>query len=71
MSDDQPSITVSDWIDTDAPAEGQSVQVREQDGHGFCVLPFVVIFRDDEWWNARTEKPLDWYFPAWRPMSSP
>jgi hypothetical protein len=28
MTDDQPSITESDWIDTDAPAEGQLVQVR-------------------------------------------
>jgi hypothetical protein len=28
------------------------------------VLPFVVIFRDDEWWNARTEEPLKCYFAA-------
>jgi hypothetical protein len=54
MTDAQPSIDEADWIDTDAPAEGQLVQVRAQDGHGFYVLPFVVIFRDDEWWNART-----------------
>ena len=29
MTDDQPSID-SDWIDIDAPAEGQIVQVRSK-----------------------------------------
>jgi hypothetical protein len=53
MTDAQPSIDEAGWIDTDAPAEGQLVQVRAQDGHGFYVLPFVVIIRDDEWWNGR------------------
>ena len=68
MTDAQPSIDEADWNDTDAPAKGQLVQVRAQDGHGFYVLPFVVIFRDDEWWNARTEELLDCYISAWRPM---
>ncbi len=70
MTDAQPSIGEADWIDTEAPAKGQLVQVRAQDGHGFYVPPFVVIFRDDEWWNAPTEEPLDCYIAAWRPMSS-
>jgi len=39
MTDAQPSIDEADWNDTDAPAEGQLVQVRAQDGHGFYVLP--------------------------------
>ena len=69
MTDDQPSITESDWIDTDAPAEGQIVQVRAKDYRGFYVLPFAVIFHDDEWWNARTEERLSCYIAGWRPMN--
>ncbi len=70
MTDDQPpSIAESEWIDTDAPAEGQIVQVRAQDGHGFYVLPFIIIFHDDEWWNARTEERLDCFVAAWRPLN--
>jgi hypothetical protein len=69
MTDAQPSIDEAGWNDTDAPAEGQLVQVRAKDGHGFYVLPFVVIFRDDKWWNARTEEPLDCYVAAWRQMN--
>jgi hypothetical protein len=70
MTDDQPSsIAESEWIDTDAPAEGQIVQVRAQDGSGFYVLPFIIIFHDDEWWNARTEERLDCFVAAWRPLN--
>jgi hypothetical protein len=69
MTDDQPTITESDWIDTDAPAEGQLVQVRARDGRGFYIIPFPGIFPDDEWWNARTEEPLDCFVAAWRPMN--
>jgi hypothetical protein len=47
MTDAQSSINAAGWNDADAPAEGQLVQVRAQDGHGFYVLPFVVIFRED------------------------
>jgi hypothetical protein len=70
MTDDQPSIIEPNWIDSDAPAEGQLVQVRAQDRRGFYVLPFAVIFRDDEWWNARTEEPLDCFVAAWRSLSA-
>jgi len=70
MTDDQPpSIAESEWIDTDAPAEGQIVQVRAHDGRGFYVLPFIIIFHDDEWWNARTEERLDCFVAAWRPLN--
>jgi hypothetical protein len=68
MTDTQPSID-SDWIDTDAPAEGQIVQVRAQNGLGFYVLPFAVVFHDDEWWNAWTGEPLDCYVAGWKPMN--
>jgi DUF1365 family protein len=68
MTDVQPSIVEADWNVTDAPAEGQLVQVRARDDRGFYVLPFVVILHDDEWRNAGTEETLDCYVSAWRPM---
>jgi hypothetical protein len=68
MTDDQPSIDEAGWNETDAPAEGQIVQVRAQNGFGFYVLPFPVEFRDDEWWNAHTGHKLDCYVAGWRPM---
>jgi hypothetical protein len=68
MTETQPPIDEANWNDSEAPAEGQIVQVRAQDHRGFYVIPFVVIFRDDEWWNARTEEPLDCYVAAWRPL---
>jgi hypothetical protein len=43
----QPSIDEADWNDTAAPAGGQLVQVRAQDGQGFYVLPFAVEFRPE------------------------
>ncbi|MGO9768430.1 MAG: hypothetical protein ACLPSW_02535 [Roseiarcus sp.] len=69
MTDDQPSID-SDWIDTDAPAKGQIVQVRSKNHHGFYIVPFPVEFRDDEWWNARTGQKLDCFVAAWRPLNA-
>ena len=51
------------------PKDGYSKSARKT-VTAFYVLPFVVIFRDDEWWNARTEEPLDCYIAAWRPMNS-
>jgi hypothetical protein len=69
MTDTQPSNDDAEWIDTDSPSEGQLVQVRAQDDHGFYVVPFVVIFRDDDWWNTQTEEPLDCYVAAWRPLN--
>ena len=69
MTDDQPSITESDWIDTDAPAEGQIVQVRSKNHHGFYIVPFPVEFRDDEWWNMHTGQKLDCFVAAWRPLN--
>ncbi len=69
MTDTQPSIEEADWINADSPPEGQLVQVRAQDDHGFYILPFVVVFRDDDWWNARTEERLECYIAAWRPLN--
>ena len=54
MTDDQPSIDEPDWNDTDAPEQGQIVQVRSKNHRGFYIVPFPVEFRDDEWWNVRT-----------------
>ena len=68
MTDAQPSIDEAGWNDTDAPAEGQLVQVRAKDGHGFYVLPFAVEFRDDGWFNPETGEELDCYVAGWRPM---
>jgi hypothetical protein len=70
MTDAQPSSD-SGWIDTDvrAPAEGQIVQVRAKNHYGFYIVPFPVMFRDDEWWNARTGHKLDCFVAAWRPLN--
>ena len=70
MTDDQPSID-SDWIDTaaHAPVEGQIVQVRSKNHHGFYIVPFPVEFRDDEWWNMHTGQKLDCFVAAWRPLN--
>ncbi|MGC1862630.1 MAG: hypothetical protein WA733_16325 [Methylocystis sp.] len=68
MTDNQPSID-SNWIDTDAPAEGQIVQVRSKNHHGFYIVPFPVEFRDDEWWNVHTGQKLDCFVAAWRPLN--
>ncbi len=65
MTDAQPSIDEADWIDSDAPAEGQLVQVRALDGRGFYVLPFAVEFRDDGWYNRETGEQLDCFVAAW------
>ena len=69
MTDAQPSIDEAGWNDTDAPAEGQLVQVRAQDGHGFYVLPFAVEYRDDGRFNPETGEELDCFVAAWRPMN--
>ncbi len=69
MMDDQPSIDEAGWNDTDAPAEGQLVQVRAKDGHGFYALPFAVEFRDDGWFNPETGEELDCFVAAWRPLN--
>ncbi len=69
MTDAQPSIDEAEWIDTDSPADGQLVQVRAKDDHGFYVVPFLVVFRNDGWWNARTEELLDCFVAAWRPLN--
>jgi hypothetical protein len=68
MTDGQPSYDEADWNDTDAPAEGQLVEVRAQDGRGFYVLPFAVEFRDDGWFNPETGEELDCFVAAWRPL---
>ena len=67
MTHAQPSIDEADW-NTDAPAEGQFLQVRAQDGHGFYALPFAVEFRDDKWFNPETSEELDCFVAAWRPL---
>jgi hypothetical protein len=69
MTDEQP-LNDSDWIDTaaHAPVEGQIVQVRSKNHHGFYIVPFPVEFRDDEWWNVDTGQKLDCFVAAWRPL---
>jgi hypothetical protein len=69
MTDEQQSIDESDWNDTDAPIEGQLVQVRSKNHRGFYTVPFPVEFRDDEWWNVQTGQKLDCCIAAWRPLS--
>ena len=69
MTDAQPSIDEAGWNDIDSPADGQLVQVRAEDGHGFYVLPFAVKFRDDGWFNPETGEELDCFVAAWRPLN--
>jgi hypothetical protein len=68
MTDGQSSCDEADWNDTAAPAEGQLVEVRAQEGRGFYVLPFAVEFRDDGWFNPGTGEELDCFVAAWRPL---
>jgi hypothetical protein len=70
MTDEQP-LNDSDWIDTaaHAPVDGQIVQVRAKDYRGFYIIPFAVVFHDDELWNARTEERLSCCIAGWRPMN--
>jgi hypothetical protein len=66
MTDDQPSVPDEEWIDTDAPAEGQLVLVRARDQRGFYALPFPVEFRDDGWFNLQTGDELDCFVAGWK-----
>ena len=70
MRDAQP-FDEADWNDTDAPAEGQLVEVRAQDRQGCYTIPFPVEFRDDGWFNATTGEELDCFVAAWRPFAKP
>ena len=67
MIDNQPSITESDWIDTNSPAEGQQVQARAKDHRGFYLIPFAVEFRNGGWVNSQSGQELDCFISGWRP----
>jgi hypothetical protein len=71
MENDQPTIVEDEWIDTKAPAEGQKVYVRAQDLRGFYVIPFMVEFRNDGWFNPETGEELDCFIAGWKPLGGP
>jgi hypothetical protein len=70
MKDDQPVIPDREWIDTHAPAEGQTVRVQSRDDFGSYVLSFPVAFRDDDWFNAQTSERLECYVAGWVPWDN-
>jgi hypothetical protein len=55
------------WNSTTVPEEGAIVHVLASDGMGEYVIPFLVLFRDDRWWNANTGEELDTFVAGWRP----
>jgi hypothetical protein len=60
----------TEWNSTTAPEEGAIVYVLAADNIGQYVIPFRVVFRDDSWWNARTEEELDTFIVGWRPADN-
>ena len=71
MTNGQSPIEKNDWIDTEAPDVRQLVQVRAQDHRGIYVIPFVVQFRDDGWFNPETGEALGCFIAGWRPLEVP
>jgi hypothetical protein len=49
-----------------APDDGVVVDVCAEDRHGVYMLPFPVVFRDDDWWNAQTGEMLECFVAGWR-----
>jgi hypothetical protein len=56
----------TEWNSTTAPEEGAIVYVLAVDDWGQYVIPFPVVFRDDNWLNARTGEELDTFIAGWR-----
>ena len=54
----------TEWNSTTAPEEG--AYVLAMDNLGQYVIPFPVVFRDDNWWNAHTGEELDAFIAGWR-----
>jgi hypothetical protein len=55
-----------EWNSTMAPEEGAIVYVLAADNIGQYEIPFLITFRDDSWWNARTGQELDIFIVGWR-----
>jgi hypothetical protein len=60
----------TEWNSTTTPEEGATVYVLAADNRGQYVIPFLVVFRDDSWWNARTGEELDAFIAGWRPAGN-
>jgi hypothetical protein len=46
------------WNNVEAPEVCAIVRVIVSDDRGEYVLPFAVVFRDDDWFNASTREKL-------------
>ena len=61
-------MAASEWNSTTPPNEHSVVYVLAEDDHGPYELPFLVVFRDDCWWNAHTGEELEAFVAGWRPF---
>jgi hypothetical protein len=61
----------TNWNRSDAPQEGALVRVLAEDDYGEYAIPFVVVFKNDSWFNGRTHEELDpeVYIAGWMPWS--
>jgi len=64
-------LSEENWRDDSAPTEGQTVRVLCRDKCGTYEIPFPVEFREDDWFNPSTRKPLadEVYIVGWRPWN--
>jgi hypothetical protein len=60
----------TEWNSTTAPEEGAVIYVLARDNVGQYVIPFPVVFRDDNWWNPHTGEELDAFIAGWRPADN-
>ena len=56
------------WNSETLPENDAIVHVLAADKRGHYELPFLVVFKDDRWWNARTEEELAAHIAGWRPL---
>jgi hypothetical protein len=61
------------WNNTEAPQDRAIVHVLASDDRGSYVIPFPVVFRDDNWFNLYTGQMIsdDVYVEGWLPWPEP
>jgi hypothetical protein len=68
---------LSEFDSGEAPADGAPREILCEDHVGTYAPPFLAVFKDDRWHNARTMQALDVTVVGWRtprphqPMRTP
>ncbi len=58
--------TQTEWNSTTTPEDGEIVYLLASDKRGRYLIPFLVVFQVDSWWNIRAGEKLETFIVGWR-----